>query len=303
MPHLYLPAEHTDADLVLAGQVAELIDSAELYVTWTPTAGHAAPAVPAVMREPSPRGRAARPARARRRRRLPRTRRRRAPRARTPAPAPRGRAAPAPRPPQPTAAHAARRATPAGRAQAASACAAVAASRPRAPRRPPRPRAAWRPRAPTARRTRRATCRPRSASSASRARNDLPERPLKPVTGFAVRPVAISSRATASGSVLPALLFQITKPQPGSSRDQHEKPLRFSTMSWPQTGHGPRLARGMRTSLSLASSSLTVPPRELGDVAHEALARLLARARSGRAGAPSRRSARARSAGARRAGG
>ena len=33
--------------------------------------------------------------------------------------------------------------------------------------------------------------------SASRARNDLPERPLKPVTGRAVRPVAISSLATA----------------------------------------------------------------------------------------------------------
>ena len=35
--------------------------------------------------------------------------------------------------------------------------------------------------------------------------------------------------------------------------------MRFSTMSWPQTGQGPRLARGMRTSLSLASSSTTVP--------------------------------------------
>src|SRR3954452_19554398 len=91
------------------------------------------------------------------------------------------------------------------------------------------------------------------------ARNERPERPLKPVTAFSVLPVAISSRATAAGSVLPALLFQITKPQPGSSRDQHEKPLRFSTMSWPQTGHGPRLARGMRTSLSFASSSATVP--------------------------------------------
>ena len=82
--------------------------------------------------------------------------------------------------------------------------------------------------------------------------------------------VAISSRATAGGSVLPALDFQITKPQPGSSRDQHEKPLRFSTMSWPQTGHGPRLARGMRTSLSFASSSCDGRAGELGDVGHEA---------------------------------
>ena len=73
--------------------------------------------------------------------------------------------------------------------------------------------------------------------------------------------------ATACGSVLPALLFQITKPQPGSSRDQHEKPLRFSTMSWPQTGHGPRLARGMRTSLSLRVELAHGPARELGDVA------------------------------------
>jgi len=50
----------------------------------------------------------------------------------------------------------------------------------------------------------------------------LPERLLKPVTGFTVRPVLISSLATAIGSCLPALDFQMTKPQPGSSRDQHE---------------------------------------------------------------------------------
>src|ERR1700727_1538921 len=62
----------------------------------------------------------------------------------------------------------------------------------------------------------------------------------------------------ATGSCLPALPFQITNPQPGSSRDQHEYPLRFSMMSRPQTGHGPRLARGIRTSLSLWSSSPTV---------------------------------------------
>jgi hypothetical protein len=52
MPHVYLPADHTDADLVLAGQVAELMESVELYVAWTPTAGPAAPDVPALMREP-----------------------------------------------------------------------------------------------------------------------------------------------------------------------------------------------------------------------------------------------------------
>ena len=36
MSQLYLPVAHTEADLVLAGQIAERIDSAELYVTWTP---------------------------------------------------------------------------------------------------------------------------------------------------------------------------------------------------------------------------------------------------------------------------
>ena len=55
MPSLYLPADHTDADLVLAGQVAERIESDELYVTWTPSAGQAAPEV--VARHPRARER------------------------------------------------------------------------------------------------------------------------------------------------------------------------------------------------------------------------------------------------------
>jgi hypothetical protein len=54
MPQLFLPLVHTESDLVLAGQVAELIDSAELYVTWTPEHGHAAPEVIAVLRDPVP---------------------------------------------------------------------------------------------------------------------------------------------------------------------------------------------------------------------------------------------------------
>ena len=54
MPQLYLPAEHTEADLVLAGQIAELVDSAELYVAWTPEHGQAAPEVVAELREPAP---------------------------------------------------------------------------------------------------------------------------------------------------------------------------------------------------------------------------------------------------------
>lgn len=69
----------------------------------------------------------------------------------------------------------------------------------------------------------------------SLARNDRPERPLKPVTGLAVRPdagcsprsidsrrLSISSFATDRGSILPAFFFQIANPQPGSSFDQHE---------------------------------------------------------------------------------
>ena len=53
MPHLYLPTEHTDDDLVLAGQVAEAIDAAELFVVWTPAAGPGAePRVAAVLRLP-----------------------------------------------------------------------------------------------------------------------------------------------------------------------------------------------------------------------------------------------------------
>ena len=50
MAQLFLPLAHTEADLVLAGLVAERIDSAELYVTWTPLHGHAVPEVMAELR-------------------------------------------------------------------------------------------------------------------------------------------------------------------------------------------------------------------------------------------------------------
>jgi hypothetical protein len=52
---LYLPAEHDEADLVLAGLIAELVDSAELYVTWTGRCGPATPAIPALLRQPDQR--------------------------------------------------------------------------------------------------------------------------------------------------------------------------------------------------------------------------------------------------------
>ena len=54
MPQLYLPAEHTEADLVLAGQIAELVDSAELYVAWTPEHGQSVPEVVAELRDSPP---------------------------------------------------------------------------------------------------------------------------------------------------------------------------------------------------------------------------------------------------------
>src|SRR3954471_14254380 len=72
-------------------------------------------------------------------------------------------------------------------------------------------------------------------SSLSFARKVRPERPLNPGTGFKVRPDpgsappvrdclsdSISSFTTDGGRFLPAFFFQITKPQPGSSFDQHE---------------------------------------------------------------------------------
>ena len=57
MPHLYLPTEHTDADLVLAADVAAAVSSADLYVTWTLDAGAGTPEVEAVVREERPRRR------------------------------------------------------------------------------------------------------------------------------------------------------------------------------------------------------------------------------------------------------
>jgi hypothetical protein len=52
MPHLHLPADHTDADLVLAANLAEIVGSEDLYVTWSHEAGPGAiPEVEAVIRE------------------------------------------------------------------------------------------------------------------------------------------------------------------------------------------------------------------------------------------------------------
>jgi hypothetical protein len=51
MPHLYLPTDHTDADLVLAADVAAAVSSEDLYVTWTLEAGAGVPEVEAVVRD------------------------------------------------------------------------------------------------------------------------------------------------------------------------------------------------------------------------------------------------------------
>jgi hypothetical protein len=51
MPHLYLPTDHTDADLVLAADVAAAVSSADLYVSWTIESGAGMPEVEAVVRD------------------------------------------------------------------------------------------------------------------------------------------------------------------------------------------------------------------------------------------------------------
>jgi hypothetical protein len=52
MPHLHLPADHTDADLVLAANLAEVVGSEDLYVAWSFEAGPGAiPEVEAMVRD------------------------------------------------------------------------------------------------------------------------------------------------------------------------------------------------------------------------------------------------------------
>jgi hypothetical protein len=53
MPHLHLPAEHTDEDLALAGALASMLRSEELYVAWSTDAGQSAPVIPAALHEPA----------------------------------------------------------------------------------------------------------------------------------------------------------------------------------------------------------------------------------------------------------
>ena len=55
MPTLHLPAAHTDSDVVLAIEVAAVVGSHELYVTWTHGEGPGlAPEIEAVFDEDEP---------------------------------------------------------------------------------------------------------------------------------------------------------------------------------------------------------------------------------------------------------
>jgi hypothetical protein len=51
MPHLHLPIDHSDADLVLAANLAEIVGSEDLYVAWSHGTGACIPEVDAVLVE------------------------------------------------------------------------------------------------------------------------------------------------------------------------------------------------------------------------------------------------------------
>ena len=51
MPHVHLPAQHTDDDLALAGALATMLRSKELYVAWSVESGQAAPVIPAALQD------------------------------------------------------------------------------------------------------------------------------------------------------------------------------------------------------------------------------------------------------------
>jgi hypothetical protein len=50
MPHLHLPVDHTDADIVLAANLADIVGSEDLYVAWSHESGPGAiPEIEAVL--------------------------------------------------------------------------------------------------------------------------------------------------------------------------------------------------------------------------------------------------------------
>ena len=47
MAHLHLPAQHSDDDLAIAGALAQVLRSGELYVAWSTECGAGEPIIPA----------------------------------------------------------------------------------------------------------------------------------------------------------------------------------------------------------------------------------------------------------------
>jgi hypothetical protein len=54
MPHLHLPMDHTDADLVLAANLADIVGSEDLYVAWTQDTGAGVPEIEAYLSDETP---------------------------------------------------------------------------------------------------------------------------------------------------------------------------------------------------------------------------------------------------------
>lgn len=55
MPTLHLPAAHTDTDVALAAEIASVVGSHDLYVTWTHSEGPGLPAeIEAVLEDEEP---------------------------------------------------------------------------------------------------------------------------------------------------------------------------------------------------------------------------------------------------------
>jgi hypothetical protein len=55
MPHLHLPSAHTEADLILAANLADIVGSEDLFVAWTHESGAGAiPAIEAYVRDERP---------------------------------------------------------------------------------------------------------------------------------------------------------------------------------------------------------------------------------------------------------
>jgi hypothetical protein len=54
MPQLHLPVQHTDQDLALAGALASVLRSKDLYVAWSLDTGQSEPIIPAALKDSEP---------------------------------------------------------------------------------------------------------------------------------------------------------------------------------------------------------------------------------------------------------